>query len=104
VEAASRSKRSLDLLWVSLIVAALVVSLWHIFAVLIANTPLKEALQVSGLAFLTMLRVFVLITLASLVWVPIGVWVGMRPGAPPTCCFRSRCMGSWPGSSIRTSF
>jgi len=51
VEAASRSKRSLDLLWVSLIVAALVVSLWHIFAVLIANTPLKEALQVSGLAF-----------------------------------------------------
>jgi NitT/TauT family transport system permease protein len=31
------------------------------------------------LALLTMARVFVLIALASLVWVPIGVWVGMRP-------------------------
>jgi NitT/TauT family transport system permease protein len=26
-----------------------------------------------------MLRVFVLIALASLVWIPVGVWVGMRP-------------------------
>jgi NitT/TauT family transport system permease protein len=66
-------------LWVTLIVLALVLSLWHIFAVLIANTPLDEALHVSGLAFLTMLRVFILIALASLIWVPIGVWVGMRP-------------------------
>src|ERR1700689_999229 len=76
-----RPKRSFDLLWVMLIVVAVVAGLWHIVVVLIQNTPLKEALQVCGLAALTMLRVFVLITLASLVWVPIGVWVGMRPRA-----------------------
>jgi NitT/TauT family transport system permease protein len=74
-----RKKRSLDLVWVSLIVVAVVAGLWHIVWVLIKNTPLQEAVQVAGLAFLTMLRVFVLIALASLVWVPIGVWVGMRP-------------------------
>jgi NitT/TauT family transport system permease protein len=72
-------KRSLDLLWVSLVVLAVVLGLWHIVAVLIRNTSLLEALQVCGLAALTMLRVFVLIALASLIWVPIGVWVGMRP-------------------------
>jgi NitT/TauT family transport system permease protein len=79
--ASDRPKRSLDLLWVSLIVAALVLGLWHIVGVLIKNTPLREALQVCGLAGITMLRVFILIALASLIWVPIGVWVGMRPRA-----------------------
>ena len=38
-------------------------------------------MHVAGLACLTLLRVVVLIALASLVWVPIGVWVGLRPRA-----------------------
>ena len=33
------------------------------------------------LGLITLLRVAVLIALASLIWVPIGVWVGMRPKA-----------------------
>ncbi len=32
-----------------------------------------------GLGLLTLLRVLVLIALASLIWVPIGVWIGLRP-------------------------
>jgi NitT/TauT family transport system permease protein len=80
VEPVDRPKRrSLDFLWVSLLVVAVVLGLWHIVAVLIANTSLSEALHVCGLACITMVRVFVLIALASLVWVPIGIWVGMRP-------------------------
>jgi len=31
------------------------------------------------LGFLTLIRVAVLIALASLVWVPVGVWIGLRP-------------------------
>ena len=81
VEPSSRSKRSMDRFWVSVVAVAVALGAWHIVAVLIANTPLTEALHVCGLALLTMLRVFVLIALASLVWVPIGVWVGMRPRA-----------------------
>ena len=77
----AKPRRSLDLLWVSLIVVAVVAGLWHIVVVLIQNTSWREALQVCGLASLTMLRVFILIALASLFWVPIGVWVGMRPRA-----------------------
>jgi len=76
---APSKRRSLDWLWVSLIIAALVLGLWHIVAGLIANTSPSEALHVCGLACITMVRVFVLIALASLVWVPIGIWVGMRP-------------------------
>jgi NitT/TauT family transport system permease protein len=68
-----------DLVWLGVLVAAIALGLWHIIYILIANTSMQEALQVGGLAVLTMLRVFVLIAVASLVWVPIGIWVGLRP-------------------------
>jgi NitT/TauT family transport system permease protein len=38
-----------------------------------------EVLDVFVLGLATAARVLVLIALASLVWVPIGVWIGMRP-------------------------
>jgi NitT/TauT family transport system permease protein len=38
-----------------------------------------EAAHVVGLGTITLLRVLLLIALASVVWVPIGVWIGLRP-------------------------
>jgi len=99
-EAEARPKRSLDLLWVSLVIAAVVLGLWHIVAVLIANTSPREALQVCGLAFLTMLRVFTLIALASLIWVPIGVWVGMRPRAAQIVQPIAQFMAAFPANLL----
>jgi NitT/TauT family transport system permease protein len=96
----NRPKRSFDLLWVSLIVAAVVLGLWHIVVVLIQNTPLSEALQVCGLAVLTMLRVFVLIALASLIWVPVGVWVGMRPRAAQIVQPIAQFMAAFPANLL----
>jgi NitT/TauT family transport system permease protein len=95
-----KPKRSLDLLWVSLIVVAVVAGLWHIVAVLIKNTSLSEALQVCGLATLTMLRVFILIALASLVWVPIGVWVGMRPRVAQMVQPAAQFMAAFPANLL----
>jgi NitT/TauT family transport system permease protein len=34
-----------------------------------------------GLGALTLLRVMVLIAIASAIWVPVGVWIGLRPWA-----------------------
>ncbi len=99
-EESARPKRSLDILWVSLIIAAVVLGLWHIVLVLIKNTPLREALQVSGLATLTMLRVFILIALASLIWVPIGVWVGMRPRAAQIVQPIAQFMAAFPANLL----
>jgi NitT/TauT family transport system permease protein len=39
----------------------------------------REAAHVLGLGFITLIRVLVLIALASLVWVPVSVWIGLRP-------------------------
>jgi NitT/TauT family transport system permease protein len=93
-------RRSLDLLWVSLVVVAVVLGLWHIVAVLIANTSVREALQICGLATLTMLRVFILIALASLIWVPIGVWVGMRPRAAQIVQPIAQFMAAFPANLL----
>ena len=68
-------------LWFGALVLLVGLALWRIGAMLIGETTLPEALQVAGLAAITMLRVVVLIALASLVWVPIGIWVGLRPRA-----------------------
>ncbi len=38
-----------------------------------------ELPRVVGLTGLTLIRVIVLLVVASLIWVPIGVWVGLRP-------------------------
>jgi len=99
-EVSARPKRSLDILWVSLIIAAVVLGLWHIVLVLIKNTPLREALQVAGLATLTMLRVFILIALASLIGVPIGVWLGMRPRAAQIVQPIAQFMAAFPANLL----
>jgi NitT/TauT family transport system permease protein len=99
-EVARKPRRSLDLLWVALIVAAVVLGLWHIVVVLVQNTPLHEALQVCGLATLTMLRVFILIALASVIWVPIGVWVGMRPKAAQIVQPIAQFMAAFPANLL----
>jgi len=44
-----------------------------------SNLVWGDVLTTFGLGFLTMLRVIVLIALTSVVWVPVGVYVGLRP-------------------------
>jgi NitT/TauT family transport system permease protein len=100
VDTMERPKRSWDRFWLSVVIVAVVLGLWHIVAVLIANTPLHEAMHVCGLAFITMLRVFVLIALASLVWVPIGIWVGMRPRATQIVQPIAQFMAAFPANLL----
>jgi NitT/TauT family transport system permease protein len=98
--AATRAGSRLDWLWVMLVVGAVGLGLWHIAAVVIVHTPLHEALQVGGLACITMFRVFFLIALASLVWVPIGVWVGLRPRAAQIVQPVAQFMAAFPANLL----
>jgi NitT/TauT family transport system permease protein len=74
-------RRATDVAWTVAVVVLVGLALWYMMRGLIARTTVGEAGAVAGLALLTMLRVFVLIAIASLVWVPIGIWVGLRPRA-----------------------
>jgi NitT/TauT family transport system permease protein len=63
---------------VSLVLAGIATAIYLIYAVF-NNFSISELVYVVGLGMITMLRVFILIFLCSLVWVPFGIWVGLRP-------------------------
>jgi NitT/TauT family transport system permease protein len=77
----ARERRAGDFIWFVLLLALLGLALWRIALTLIGGTTWSEAGHVAALACITLARVMVLIALASVVWVPIGIWVGLRPRA-----------------------
>jgi NitT/TauT family transport system permease protein len=75
------SNRLTDRLWLLVVLAVVAYALWHIVLFTRASLSAADILTAIGLGLLTLLRVAVLIALASIVWVPIGVWIGLRPWA-----------------------
>ena len=71
--------RWLDRLWPWLIAGAALTGAWMVVRYVSATLGWRDALTALGLGLITLTRVLVLIALASLVWVPIGVWIGLRP-------------------------
>ncbi|TAJ86197.1 ABC transporter permease subunit [Reyranella sp.] len=72
--------RRADFVWLAVVLIAVAWALWRIVLFADQTLTLDDVAKAVGLGFLTLLRVAVLIALASLVWVPIGVWIGLRPG------------------------
>jgi NitT/TauT family transport system permease protein len=71
--------RVLDWAWHGLVAAAVVLGAWTILRFVSTTLGWSDVATAFGLGALTLLRVLVLIAVASLVWVPIGVWIGLRP-------------------------
>ncbi|HVN42375.1 MAG TPA: ABC transporter permease subunit, partial [Steroidobacteraceae bacterium] len=69
----------LDWVGTTLLAGVLALSVVQAGRFLVPHIDAGEVLHVVVLGFLTGLRVLLLIGLASLVWVPIGVWIGLRP-------------------------
>ncbi len=72
--------RTLELARSTALAVAAALAAWWTGAFVLAGVGLAEIMRAVGLGCLTMLRVIVLIALASLIWVPIGILVGLRPG------------------------
>jgi NitT/TauT family transport system permease protein len=68
-----------DVAWYAALIAVGLVALWKTVTFVHGDVPVGEIGRVVLFGFITLLRVAVLIGIASLIWVPIGVWVGMRP-------------------------
>jgi NitT/TauT family transport system permease protein len=67
-------------IWYALLAAMGLYACWRIYDFAqTSNLAWSDVLITFGLGFLTMVRVIVLIGLASVIWVPIGIYVGLRP-------------------------
>jgi len=71
--------RWFDRLWYGVVAAAGAWAVWTIFRYLSANLKVHDLVEAFGLGLITLFRVLMLIVVASLIWVPIGVWIGLRP-------------------------
>jgi NitT/TauT family transport system permease protein len=71
--------RIIDALWFAIIGLSTGYAAYKAYVYLSANLQPSDVYEavLGGLA--TLLRVIVLIALATLIWVPIGVWIGLRP-------------------------
>lgn len=70
---------TMDRVWTVMVVASAVYGAWIVVDYVGREVGLREVGHVVWLGFLTLIRVAVLIFLASLIWVPVGVWIGLRP-------------------------
>jgi NitT/TauT family transport system permease protein len=70
-----------DWLWIALVRAAAAYALWLIVDYARASLGIGDVITAVELGGITLLRVIVLIAIASAIWVPIGVWIGLRPWA-----------------------
>ncbi|HEX3664306.1 MAG TPA: ABC transporter permease subunit [Rhizomicrobium sp.] len=68
-----------DIFWYGLLTLILLYASWRVIAFVSAGVSWSDVLQASLLGLATMVRVFVLIALASVIWTPIGIYVGLRP-------------------------
>ena len=68
-----------DWFWNTLVLLAIVGGGYLLLRYILAVLKIKEILHVFLLGAATGTRVIVLIILSSLVWIPVGVWIGLRP-------------------------
>jgi NitT/TauT family transport system permease protein len=69
----------IDRAWLVLVLMAAGYALWEVVAFVHTTLTLADAGEAVVAGSVTLVRVIVLMAIATLVWVPVGVWVGLRP-------------------------
>ncbi|HHT9927663.1 ABC transporter permease [Legionella pneumophila] len=73
-----RQKR-LDRLWTALVLIAVITGGWFLLKFILAELKVSDIFHVFLLGAATGARVIILILLSSMLWIPVGVWIGLRP-------------------------
>jgi NitT/TauT family transport system permease protein len=71
--------RLIDIVWVALVGLATIWAGWLIIDYIRQELSWSDVRQSVLYTIFTMVRVILLMALATVVWVPVGVWIGLRP-------------------------
>jgi NitT/TauT family transport system permease protein len=96
----AKISRRLDLIWALLLVALAAVALWQIADFVLAGLPWGEVGTAALLGLFTLIRVIVLIAIASLIWLPIGIIVGLRPRLAQTIQPIAQFLAAFPANVV----
>jgi NitT/TauT family transport system permease protein len=72
-------QQSMLVIWYILLAFALIFAIWVLGHFIFTAIAPKEIVHVAFLGIITAARVIILIIISSLVWIPLGVWIGLRP-------------------------
>ena len=73
------SASSTDYVWYAVLGLVASVAAWRAVVFVAAALPWSEVALAVGLGAVTLARVMLLVVVASLIWVPVGVLIGLRP-------------------------
>lgn len=74
-------RRILAISWNVVLYGAIVIALLVLYHFIFSAIPFSQSMHVIYLGFITATRVMTMILLSSIIWVPIGVWIGSNPRA-----------------------
>ncbi len=95
----SRARAS-DVLWIALVLVAAAYALWLVVDYAQATLGRSDVIGALWLGTLTLIRVVVLIALATAIWVPIGVWIGLRPWAAERAQPLAQLLAAFPANVL----
>ncbi|WP_242604216.1 ABC transporter permease [Legionella beliardensis] len=74
-----RHQKRIDWIWNSIVLIGIASGGWFLLEFILAKLKISDILYVFALGAATGTRVIILIILSSLIWIPVGVWIGLRP-------------------------
>ncbi|ABI87999.1 ABC transporter permease subunit [Burkholderia ambifaria] len=74
-----KASRTVDIAWSGFVLICTAYIVWRVVSFVATGVTMADVGHVLVLGLITLLRVVVLITIASVIWVPIGVLIGLRP-------------------------
>ena len=77
--ASAQPSRLVDAAYIALLLVLVGLAVWRVVRFASGFLNFRDVEVAVGLGLITLIRVVVLMILASLLWVPIGVWLGLRP-------------------------
>lgn len=78
-EQSQRRPKHLDWIWSFLVLLSIAVAGYSLFTYILKTLSGYEIFHVFLLGAATGARVIILIIVSSLIWIPVGVWIGQRP-------------------------
>lgn len=74
-----KRERKIDWIWNTILWSAALIGVWYLLNYILTELKFKEIIHVFFLGAATGTRVIILIIISSLIWIPVGVWIGLRP-------------------------
>ncbi|KTD63178.1 ABC transporter permease [Legionella santicrucis] len=74
-----KKQKRLDRFWGAFVLLCVFSGAWFLLRFILAELKIADIVHVFLLGAATGTRVICLIILSSLIWIPIGVWIGLRP-------------------------